>query len=355
MFAFPRSTRVLGTLAILALTGTLATRTVEIAPGDTLSQIAAANAVTVSDLVAWNDITDPDLIVAGDTLVIRVESADDSPATYVIQAGDSLSLLARRFGSTVGALVAANDIANADHIVAGQILRLSDGRASGSGPTTDGQSTSYIVKPGDTILAIARAHGLKTTSLVEVNAIADPDRIFVGQLLTIPPAGSTVTDPPAVADPPSTTTTTTTIVPTTTTTSPRPAPGTGTALVGYFDKWSTAYGIDQGLLEALLWVESGWRADATGASGSLGIGQLGPDTIEFIEQRLLGLDLDPLDASDGIQMAARFLRYLLDRTDNDRTALAAWNQGLHSVSTSGISVGGGTFADEVLAIRLQRS
>ena len=89
MFVAPRSTRVLGTLAILALTGTLATRTVEIAPGDTLSQIAAANAVRLSDLVAWNDITDPDRIVAGDTLVIQAESGDDSPATYVIRAGDS--------------------------------------------------------------------------------------------------------------------------------------------------------------------------------------------------------------------------------------------------------------------------
>ena len=358
MFAAARSTRLLGALVALVVAGTVATHTVEIVPGDTLSEIAAANGVTVADLVEWNDIADPDFIVAGNTLVMWVETGGDTPTTYVVQAGDSLWLLAGHFGWTVGALVAANGISDPDHIVVGQRLSLSGGDATDSAPRTGERSKSYIVKTGDTLLAIARANGLKTTELVEANALADPDRIFVGQLLSIPLAPSTVTDPP-----PTTTTTvptttqpptTTTTVPTTTST-PRPAPGTSTALVGYFDKWSTAYGIDQGLLEALLWKESGWRADAVGPGGHLGIGQLSPDTVEFIEQRLLGLDLDPLDASDGIQMAARFLRYLLDRTDDERTALAAWNQGLYRVTANGITVVGGAFADDVLAIRRQRT
>ena len=112
--------------------------------------------------------------------------------------------------------------------------------------------------------------------------------------------------------------------------------------------------IHENLLEALLWKESAWRADAVGPAGHLGIGQLSPDTVAFVEERLLGLDLDPLDASDGIQMAARFLRYLRDRTDSDRTALAAWNQGLHGVLTDGISAAAAAFADDVLEIRRQR-
>ena len=364
MFAVVRSTRLLGGLIALVMTGMLATQTVEIAVGDTLSEIAAANEVSVADLVEWNDIADADFIVAGDSLLVRVETGDGPPTTYVIRPGDSLSVLAGRFGSTVGALVAANGISDPDHIVIGRVLRHS-GADAAPDATTDGQSMSYVVKPGDTLLAIARAHGLNTTELVDANGLADPDRIFIGQLLKIPLESGSETDTPTTTPPSTTVPTTTTpppstTVPTTTTpppstTVPRPAPGTSTALVGYFDKWSTAYGIDQGLLEALLWKESGWQADAVGPGGHLGIGQLSPDTVEFIEQRLLGLDLDPLDASDGIRMAARFLRYLLDRTDNVRTAMAAWNQGLHSVNTSGISTTGGSFADDVLAIYLQRS
>ena len=54
------------------------------------------------------------------------------------------------------------------------------------------------------------------------------------------------------------------------------------------------------------------------------------------------------------KLAARYLRYLLDRTDSERQAVAAWNQGLHSVQTNGITSAGGAYADSVLAIRDQR-
>jgi hypothetical protein len=53
-------------------------------------------------------------------------------------------------------------------------------------------------------------------------------------------------------------------------------------------------------------------------------------------------------------MAARYLRYLLDRTDDDREALAAWNQGLDATNTDGISASAAAFADEVLAIMSRR-
>ena len=122
---------------------------------------------------------------------------------------------------------------------------------------------------------------------------------------------------------------------------------------GYFDRWSTAYGVSQDLLEAIAWKESNWRADAIGPGGHLGIGQLSPDTVGFVEEGLLGLDIDPMDPSGGIQLAARYLRYLLDRTDSEREALAAWNQGLHSVQNNAISSTGASYADDVLAIRDQ--
>ena len=85
------------------------------------------------------------------------------------------------------------------------------------------------------------------------------------------------------------------------------------------------------------------------------IGHGSPSTAAFVEERLLGLDLDPLAASDGIQLAARYLRYLLDRTDAEREAVAAWNQGLADVRNTGISAAGNVYADAVLSIRASRS
>ena len=381
MLAAVRSIRPLSALAVFVATGMLATHTVDIAPGDTLTQIASEHGVTVAQLVAWNDIADADLIFAGETLVVRVDREDGSPTTYLIRPGDTLSAIAGRFGTTIGALAAANGLADPDHIVSGHLLSLEDQPDETDSPAT-GTST-YEVRAGDTLLGIARAHGLKTATLVTVNGLADPDRIFEGQLLTIPaddsdptppttttpsttaPSTTTTTAPPTTTTPTTTTpsTTTTTAPPTTTTAPPAtttapsspPSPGSGTGLASFFEKWSDSYGVDRSLLEALLWKESNWRADAVGPDGQLGIGQLNPDTVAFVEQRLLGLDLDPLDASDGIQMAARYLRYLADRTPDERTALAAWNQGLDGVNADGVSAGGGAFADSVLEIRANRS
>jgi LysM repeat protein len=366
-----RSSRLLGALTILGVTSSLAVSSVEIAPGDTLSEIASEHAVSIAELAEWNDIADPDLIYAGDTLIIAT-SGEDSP-TYVVRAGDTLSAVARRFGSTIARLVDVNQLADPDHIEIGQLLDLSArSKTAARDPETAGEPDSdevgtYTVAAGDTLIRIARLNGLRTTDLMQANDLSDPDRIYVGQTLTIP----TLADRGERPSTPTTTTvpTTTTAVPTTsslpppppppstTAAAPRsePSPGSGTGLVGFFDQWSAAYGVDRGLLEALLWKQSGWQADWVGPGGHLGIGQLSPAAVEFVEQRLLGVDLDPLDASDGIRLAARYLRFLIDRTDDERTALAAWTQGLDSVTEGGISEAGGAFADEVLAIRSRRT
>lgn len=379
MLAVLRSARPIGTLVVLVVTTTLATQTVEIDPGDTLSQIAAETGVSVGRLVEWNDISDPDLIYAGDVLVIQVDDGDGTPSTYIIEPGDTLSEIARRFGSSIADLVEANDLTNPDLIVAGHELMLL-GEVTSDQASSSPDTTAYTVRSGDTLITIARVNGVGLRDLAEANGIDDLDRIFVGQSLTIPSgsprAGGESTPPPATTTPtttapPSTTTTppstTTTAPPSTSapppstssppppTTIPAPAPGSSTGLSTFFERWSAAYGVDRGLLEALLWKESGWQADAVGPGGHLGIGQLSPERVAFVEERLLGVDLDPLDASDGIRLAARFLRFLLDRTDDERTALAAWNQGLGSVDTNGISAAAGAFADEVLAIRRERA
>lgn len=51
-------------------------------------------------------------------------------------------------------------------------------------PTT--QQSTYRVNPGDTIAAIARAHNIPQSLLINANRISDPNVIFVGQVLTLP-------------------------------------------------------------------------------------------------------------------------------------------------------------------------
>lgn len=361
--------RPVAAMAVLVAATMLATTTVVVEPGDTLSAIAARHDVTVTDLVAWNDLDDPDRIVAGATLIVSAPDASspttvgDSSGVHVVTAGDTLSAIARRFGVSIARLVEANELDDPDRIFEGQTIRVN---APAATTTTTAAPQTYTVAAGDTLWTIAARHGVTIADLAAANDITDVDRIREGTDLVIDGSGSsapvpttTTTAPPATPEP----TTTTTAAPEPPTSEPDPAPPAGNAdrgadevlLVPMFAHWSDTYDVPQDLLEAIAWKESSWQPDAVGPTGNLGVMQLSPATVELIEGGLLGRDLDPLDADEAIQMGARFLRFLLDRTHTEDDAVAAWAQGLSSVQDDGISAGGAAYLAAVTEIRQQRA
>ncbi|WP_103353595.1 LysM peptidoglycan-binding domain-containing protein [Amycolatopsis sp. CA-128772] len=96
--------------------------------GDTLSRVASAWHMTVSAVAVANGITNPDLITVGQ-VIHRPGSASAKPApaartTYKIRAGDTLGAIARKYNTTVPALVALNHLSNPDRIYAGQTLTI---------------------------------------------------------------------------------------------------------------------------------------------------------------------------------------------------------------------------------------
>ena len=95
--------------------------------------------------------------------------------TYYVQAGDTLSEIASKFGTTVSGLVSLNHIANPNVIYVGQKIMLGD----------TGQSNAYTVQSGDTLSGIASAHGTTWQALVAKNHIANPNMIFVGQTIQL--------------------------------------------------------------------------------------------------------------------------------------------------------------------------
>jgi len=100
---------------------------------------------------------------------------------YVVQPGDTLGGIAREFKVTARAIQQHNDLASPDRIAVGQKLRIPPG------PDTP---LKYIVQPGDTVEAIARKHGQTTRTLVEFNALKNPNSLRVGQVLMIPPSAT---------------------------------------------------------------------------------------------------------------------------------------------------------------------
>ncbi len=119
-------------------------------PGDTLSRIAAQFGTTVAAIVQANHIYNMNLIYVGQTLTVPGGSpgggttppppppAPTPGSTYVVQPGDTLLRIAAQFGTTVAAIVQANQIYNMNRIYVGQTLTIPAGSTGGGGGSTGG-------------------------------------------------------------------------------------------------------------------------------------------------------------------------------------------------------------------------
>lgn len=132
-------------------------------------------------------------------------------SSYIVQPGDTLSAIARRFGVSVQAIAAANNIVNPNLIFAGTTLVIPDGSEpsvdAGSPPAPVPNPTaapvpaaggsSYVVRPGDTLYRVAALHGVTVQALIQANGISNPNLIYAGQELAIPGSAAPAASPPA--------------------------------------------------------------------------------------------------------------------------------------------------------------
>ena len=152
--------------------------------GEALHQIAQQYGVTVDAIVDANGLGDPNWIEVGQRLVIPTldGSAPSTSVRYVVQLGDTLAIIARRYGATVEALAQLNHLTNPNLIYVGQHLLV---------PTTDSGAlviggAVYVVQVGDTVARIAARNGVSVWAVAQANGIANPSLIQVGQRLLIP-------------------------------------------------------------------------------------------------------------------------------------------------------------------------
>jgi soluble lytic murein transglycosylase-like protein len=136
-----------GLSTLLALTvvtsSVLATDEVIVGPGDTLSAIALEHGLTVAQLVARNGLADPNRIYIGQRLVVAAPAPAAAapaaappaapaaaPRVHVVAAGEHLTGIARRYGTSIAAIVALNRISNPSFIRTGTRLAIPGGAAA---------------------------------------------------------------------------------------------------------------------------------------------------------------------------------------------------------------------------------
>ena len=151
-------------------------------PGDSLYTIATRYGTTVAALQQANGLKNA-AIYPGQALNIGYSSSTSgSSVSYTVRPGDTLYLLAQKYGVTVTSLKQANNISSS-YLTVGQRLLIPTSAGGGSAPT---DSKAYTVKSGDSLYLIAQSYGVTTAALCQANNISTAATLYPGQQLKIP-------------------------------------------------------------------------------------------------------------------------------------------------------------------------
>jgi LysM repeat protein len=165
--------------------------------GETLSHIARYYGVTIDAIKKANHLWSNTIYVGQHLYIPAVQPKYQTGCSRVhyVHYGETLSEIARYYGTTTSALAAANGIYNASHIRAGQKLCIPNIYSSGHGYSHGYQKPVshhkpsygcyYVVQRGDTLSEIAKWHGVSTHYLARINGIHNPSYIYVGQRLRV--------------------------------------------------------------------------------------------------------------------------------------------------------------------------
>jgi LysM repeat protein len=176
-------------------------------PGDTLFSIAARFGVSLSELATINGIYDIHRLFVGQVLVLPTRTVVPSPVqpvvqpiivqpiyspvitsftSYTVQRGDTLALIAARFGTTVAAILSVNGISDPNRIFVGQRLSIPRTTAAPVVSSTPLGRRLYVVQPGDNLFSIGARFQRNIYDIARANGLLNLNHIFVGQVLVIP-------------------------------------------------------------------------------------------------------------------------------------------------------------------------
>ena len=143
--------------------------------GDSLWSIARANGLTVDELKSLNNLSS-NVLHVGDTLLISSADStgdDGNDNYYVVDSGDTLWSIARKYNLSVNELKALNNLSS-NVLSVGQ--RLIVGKES---------SNDYVVSAGDTLWAIARKFNVSVDDIKALNNLSS-NNLSIGMILKIP-------------------------------------------------------------------------------------------------------------------------------------------------------------------------
>ena len=157
----------------------------------------ASNGATPS--IKAKPMQSADVVEVDDAVLLETHAKDDLSAfsdpttkncqTYVVQSGDTLSSIARKFNVRVASIMADNSgLTNVNQLRVGQRLKICTDHKKPVMVREVGENLvarEYIVEPGDYLQKVAKMHGVEVGDIKAANKLQS-DRIIVGQKLIIP-------------------------------------------------------------------------------------------------------------------------------------------------------------------------
>jgi LysM repeat protein len=318
-----------------------------VSTGETLSSVAAADGLSISELAAANGMSAQSQLVAGSSLVIPPQGGNagqpvaSSPGTsastvapvatsgsgeYVVRPGDTLSAIAARLGVSVDSLASANGLNPSGLLISGTALHSAGGSASS--PTV--QTSAPAVPDSGGGYQVRPGDTLSAIAVrlgISIDSLAATNGLDPSHLLI---SGTTlhIGGAPAssAADP--------TVAP-----AGSGAEPTGeTVSSSEVGSIAASEGVSPSLAEAVGYQESGFNNNEVSSTGAIGVMQIEPETWNYIGANLAGPPpLSANSAADNIRAGSLLLHSLLAQTGGDsQMAVASYYQGLQSVREHGL-------------------
>jgi len=288
----------------------------------------------------------PRLLVATAALAAVATAAAPGWGPYVVKSGDTLWDLARAHHTTVQALQSANHL-DGDLIRIGQTINVpGNGVPAAAQAPAQPPATTYVVRSGDTLTSVAQAHGSTVAALAAANHLSGRLVIYIGQRLKIPvasTAGVFAAKPLNASYAPAITASARRLAQVAS-----PSHATVQAMVA---AEAQRQGVDPALALAVAYQESGFNQRMVSATDAVGVMQLMPGTATWLAD-YTGRSLDRYSVADNVRGGVTLLRVLRAQA-SVADSIAGYYQGLASVRSRGLYADTKAYVASVQALMKQ--
>jgi soluble lytic murein transglycosylase-like protein len=290
--------------------------------------------------------------------VLFAAPAASAHVLHTVGPGETLWWIAAQSNLTTRTVATYNGLSPDAHVVLGSTLKIpsvAEGAAALAGAGTPATAApaaaapgtpaprpqgAYIVRPGDSLSALAAHSGVSVQQMAYMNGLAPTAMLLIGTVLKLPsgapaPAHASVPAPAARVVP-----------------NAPPLPTSARLSAERVKQLAAEHGAPASLAAAIAWQESGFNNAMVSPANARGVMQVMPGTWDWVQHNLAAAPLSPTSADDNVRAGSLYLARLMRETGGDaRLAAAGYYQGLASVRSRGMFDDTKRYVDNVLALR----